>query len=331
MAIPKVILVGTIALFAVIGVAGTVKKVFFSPKVAKAVISPPLVTHNQQVTAAPAKKPEVQTAAQNVPKSVSGVDRISQLFTTGPSKLPIVETITYSSQVPWLKGRPAWVGDYALNYATSRHFIARSLNGKADYFTQKVSPGSKFNVFRKDKNFQFYLLVDISSCKMAFYYIDKDTNERVLLKTYTVGLGKKAATPSGTLTPLGKYLLGDKIAVYKPGIMGLFQDKQVEMIRIFGTRWLPFGKEIGETAANAKGYGIHGAPWSPSKQEGLWTELRQVVGQYESDGCIRLTHEDIEELFSIVITKPTIVEIVKNMKDAKLPGVEVNSPMRKAC
>lgn len=331
MAIPRVLLVGTIALFAVIGVAGTVKKVFFSPKIAKT--TAPLVPNTQQV--APAKKPEVVvkpapvTAPQSTPPSIPQVDRISQLFTTGPNKLPIVETITYSSQVPWLKGRPAWVGDYASNYATSRHFIARSLNGRADYFTQKVSPGSKFNVFKKDKNFQFYLLVDISSCKMAFYYLDQDTNERVLLKTYTVGLGKKAATPSGTLTPLGKYLLGDKIAVYKPGVMGLFQEKQVEMIRVFGTRWLPFGKEIGECTASSKGYGIHGAPWSPTKQEGRWTELRQVTGQYESDGCIRLNHEDIEELFSIIITKSTVVEIVKTMKDAKLPGVEVINPRGK--
>ena len=273
-----------------------------------------------------------QTAYPEPFQGAPQVDRISQLFTTGPNKLPIVETITYSSQVPWLKGRPAWVGDYAVNYATSRHFIARSLNGKADYFTQKVSPGSKFNVFRKDKNFQFYLLVDISSCKMAFYYPAwKSSTKESLLKTYTVGLGKKATTASGTLTPLGKYLLGDKIAVYKPGIMGLFQDKEVEMIRVFGTRWLPFGKELGECTASAKGYGIQGAPWSPAKQEERWTELRQVVGQYDSDGCIRLNHEDIEELFSIIITKPTVVEIVKNMKDAKLPGVEVNSPMRKAC
>ncbi len=329
---PRVILVGTIGLFAVIGVAGTVKKVFFSPKaapkVAKAVVSAPLPTNNQQVK--PEEPPKIVANPENTPQSTSQIDRISQLFSTGPNKLPIVETITYSSQVPWLKGRPAWVGDYASNYATSRHFIARSLNGKADYFTQKVSPGSKFNVFRKDKNFQFYLLVDISACKMAFYYLDQDTNERVLLKTYTVGLGKKAATPSGTLTPLGKYLLGEKIAVYKPGVMGLFQDKEVEMIRVFGTRWLPFGKELGECTANSKGYGIHGAPWSPAKQEGRWTELRQVTGQYESDGCIRLNHEDIEELFSIIITKPTVVEIVKNMKDAKLPGVEVNL-LRKAC
>ena len=73
------------------------------------------------------------------------IDRIFQLYSTGPSRLPIVETITYSSSVPWLKGRPAWIADYATYFNTSRHFIARSLNGRADYFSQKVSEGSKFN------------------------------------------------------------------------------------------------------------------------------------------------------------------------------------------
>src|ERR1700733_8691101 len=122
MAIPRVFLVGTIALFAVIGVAGTVKKVFFSPKVAKTAVSAPLAANNQQIKiaspAAPAKKLEAakvvempaKKGPQNTAQTTPKVDRISQLFTTGPNKLPIVETITYSSQVPWLKGRPAWVG-----------------------------------------------------------------------------------------------------------------------------------------------------------------------------------------------------------------------------
>ncbi len=57
-------------------------------------------------------------------------------------------------------------------------------------FLKKLSEGSKFNVFRKDKKINFYLLVDVSRCKMGFYYIDLDTNERVLLKTYRVGLGE---------------------------------------------------------------------------------------------------------------------------------------------
>ena len=74
------------------------------------------------------------------------VDQIDRLFTFDPSlRLPIVETVSFTSRVPWLKGRPAWVADYASYYETSRHFIARSLNQKSDYFSQKVGPGDKFN------------------------------------------------------------------------------------------------------------------------------------------------------------------------------------------
>ncbi len=259
------------------------------------------------------------------------MDRVHQFFTTGPMQFPIVETIVYDSHVPWLKGRPAWIADYAVHYGTSRHFIARSLNGRPDYFSQKVSRGSKFNVFRKDRNFQFYLLVDLALCKMGFYYIDLDTNERVLVKTYKVGLGKLAAGGQ-SLTPVGKFVLGNKIAVYRPGIMGHFQDKQVEMIRIFGTRWLPFEQEIGEavlSSAVSRGLGIQGAPWEVEEGTGRYIEKKETVGKYDSDGCIRLAAEDLEELFAIVVTRPTIVEIVQHLKDArKLPGVEVASPKR---
>lgn len=253
------------------------------------------------------------------------VDLVPQLFTTGPGRLPIVETIVYESSVPWLKGRPAWIGDYASYYSTSRHFIARSLNGKPDYFTQKVLPGQQFNVFRKDKNFRFYLLADLSRCKMAFYYIDLDANERVLLKTYRIGVGKRSSTPSRNLTPIGRFMLGDKIAVYRPGIMGLFQDQQTEMIRVFGTRWIPFGSEIGQVSHSSKGLGLHGAPWNLDERESRWIESRNVVGSYESDGCIRMASEDMEELFSIVITKKqTMIEIVDRFEEAELPGKEVS-------
>ncbi len=305
MAFPRVLFIGSLGLILVIGGFAVVKKLFMTPPAEKPVA---LAMPVKKVVAKPPQlKPEV--------------DRIDELFTTGEDKLPIVETVTYASNVPWLKGRPAWIGDYASHYATSRHFIARSLNGKPDYFTQKVAPGSQFNVFKKDRHFQFYLLVDVSQSKMGFYYIDLDTNERVLLKTYAVSLGKSS--------PLGKYLLGDKIAVYRPGIMGLFQDRQVEMMTVFGTRWIPFGKELGECTVPSKGLGIHGVPWAQDAKTGKWTEL--PVGQKTSAGSVLLNYEDMEALFSIIITRPTVIEIVKNLQDtqnAKLPGIEVTSPMR---
>lgn len=309
---PKWIFVGTAILFSVIGVAAAFKKKSKPLAVPDRVIETPVI-------AVP-----IRASKEGLPN----IDRVFQLFTTGASKLPIVETVRYSSSVSWLKGRPAWIADYAAHYNTSRHFIARSLNGKPDYFSQNVSEGSQFNVFRKDKKIHFFLLVDVARCKMAFYYVDKDTQERILLKTYSVGLGRvDPSRPSGTATPLGRYTLGNRVAIYQPGMMGFYQDRQVEMVQVFGTRWIPLDQEVERVTSLAKGYGLQGAPWLPDRS-GKLVENRGAIGVYESNGCIWMTSEDIEELYSIVLTKPTFIEIVKDFHEAKLPGVEVAAPSR---
>lgn len=328
MSMSRVILFGSFILFATIGIAGIIKKKSSSsekvegasPIPATPVVASPLpVSSLPQVVSVPAPTPIVAKEKDDFP----AVDRVFQLFTTGPNKFPIVETVTYASSVPWLKGRPAWVADYASYYRTSRHFIARSLNGKPDYLSQKVSTGCRFNVFRKEKNIQFYLLVDLSRLKMGMYYVDLGTQERVLVKTYDVGLGRPdPKSPSGISTPLGMYSLGSHVAIYQPGVMGTFHEQKAEMVRIFGTRWIPFDKELENATAPAKGLGLHGAPWREDSKTGELVENRGCVGAYDSDGCIRLNSEDIEEIFSIVITMPTYIVIVKNYHEAKLPGAE---------
>lgn len=339
----KWIVVGAVSLFSLIGVTAFIKKKASNAlETQKKAVSVEVSSENVVLSvpaAKPTRPPSHQNLAGTAPPPLARplysskgdfpqIDRVFQLFSTGPSKLPIVETLTYSSSVPWLK-RPAWIADYATYYQTSRHFIARSLNGKSDYFNQTVSEKSKFNVFRKDKRIQFHLLVDVSRCKMGFYYVDLDTNERVLLKTYSVGLGRLDSTmPSGTLTPLGRYTLGNRVAIYQPGAQGFYQDQKVEMIRVFGTRWIPLIPE-GDAAAKEsvkKGYGLQGAPWISSGEQ--LVENQEVIGAYDSDGCIRLKSEDIQEIYAIVLTKPTFVEIVKELSLAKLPGVEVATPSR---
>jgi hypothetical protein len=246
------------------------------------------------------------------------VDRIDELFNLGIPQLPIVETITYRSKVSWLQDRQAWIADYASYYGTSRHFIARSLNKKPDYLTQKVQEGDRFNVFRRGKDIRFYLLLDISRCKMWFYSLDG--NDRVLLKTYKVGLGRlDNRSLSGCLTPVGKYTLGSKVAIFTPGTINTYNGQPTEMIRVFGTRWIPFDKEMGSCSAPAKGYGIHGVPWN-ANSSGVPMENRGCISKYDSDGCVRLTTEDMEEIFSIIITKPVTIEIVKDVTEAHLPG-----------
>ncbi len=296
----KVFLIGIVLLFGAIGIAGWLKNRPAVPKES--------LVQVQEIALGTSQEPIPILAVSQNP--VPEVDRIHQLFALDSlERLPIVETVSFTSRVPWLKDRPAWIADYASHYQTSRHFIARSLNKKADYFTQKVHPGDRFNVFKPGKDIQFHLVVDLSKARMWFYYLDG--KEKVLLKTYRVGLGKRDSHhASGYLTPVGTYSLGEKIAIYKPGITGFFQDEKVEMIRVFGTRWLPFDKEIEGCSESAKGLGIHGVPWVEG-QNGFLIEDLSKIGVYDSDGCIRMVSEDIEEIFAIVITKPTLVEIVK--------------------
>lgn len=248
---------------------------------------------------------------------------IEQLFKPG-SMLPIVETIVYTSKVEWLKGRPAYLGDYAAHYQTSKHFISRSLRGQADYFSQNISNGKRFNVLRADMAIQFHLVLDLSRQKVWFYYYDTDRNERVLLKTYLACSGRlDPSTESGTLTPIGQFALGKEIAVYKPGTTGTFNNLACEMITVFGSRWIPL-----ESTQMTKGLGLHGVPWKKDSS-GNFIECRDCIGKYESSGSIRLLSEDIEEIFSIIVTKPAFIHIVKDFKDANLPGKEtkLNSVM----
>lgn len=322
-AVPKVLLISAVTVFGLIGVVGLIKKKAYLREQSTEIVQEVSISQHELPLSPAQSMVEHSMTKPEISEDLPEVDRISQLFALDSSKLPIVETISYTSRVPWLKDRAAWIADYSAHYATSRHFIARSLNRKPDYFTQKVSPGDRFNVFRCDKNIRFHLLIDLTRCRMWFYYIDMDTNERVLLKTYHVGLGRSdSKRASGFLTPVGKYDLGNKVAIYQSGTEGTFQGKKAEMVRVFGTRWIPFDREVDGCSESAKGFGIHGAPWVQDSATGLLVEDRNTVGRYDSDGCIRLLSEDVEELFAIIITKPTQVELVKDFHEAKLPGVE---------
>lgn len=261
------------------------------------------------------KREETESSSQS---TIPVVDNIEALFSTKSTKFPFIETIVYKSRVGWLKGRPAWISDYASYYETSRHFIARSINGKPDYFKQEVAEGGKFNVFKKDYPVSFHLVVDATQCKLLLFVKDGVLSKNTLLKTYNVTLGRKdSSKPSGLLTPLGKYSLGSRIAIYKPSVMGHHKGEKIEMIQVYGTRWIPFDKELSDCTAPAKGFGLHGVPWVKDKK-GELTQETASLGKYESDGCIRMSSEDIEELFAIVITKPASIEIVKDYKTSEM-------------
>lgn len=320
----KVLFVTALILFSLIGVALFFKKpVQTEVRTLNAPVEIELETEvkpfeqePQEEVVFPKAEEDIASVATNADEFLPEVDRIDELFNKVDPKLSIVETITYKSRVPWQKGRPAWLSDYAAHYETSRHFIARSLNGKPDYLKQDVSEGDRFNVLRKDKDISFHLLIDTSRCKMWFYYSDADS-KNVLLKTYNVSLGRKDGTKtSGLLTPLGKYSIGNRVAIYKPKVTGYHKGQKTEMVRVFGTRWIPFDKEISGCTEPAKGFGLHGVPWRDT--DSALSEDLSSIGKYESDGCIRLATKDIEEIFAIIITKPAIVELVKDFRQSDL-------------
>ena len=178
MSLSKLLALTSLILFGIIGIIALLKE----PANPSPIVSVPVpleVELDQEIqTVMPAAS--VTTTVSDEPRAAEAsielpeANRIEEFFAIEGQKLPIVETITYKSRVPWQKGRPAWLSDYASHYETSRHFIARSLNGKSDYFKQDLSEGAKFNVLRQDKNFEFALIVDTCRCKMWFYYIDLD-------------------------------------------------------------------------------------------------------------------------------------------------------------
>ncbi|MCH9631069.1 MAG: hypothetical protein S4CHLAM37_10820 [Chlamydiia bacterium] len=334
----RIFAIAAVVLFALVGVLGKMKK-----QKTNAVIAKELVDEESADKAEPVSKEEdyrgvisqepedravevdeLDSIATTEESKYELVNNVNRFFTLGQSKFPFVETVSYKGRVSWLQGRPAWIADYASHFSTSRHFIARSLNGKTDYYTQKVSTGDRFNVLSPDVDLEFHLVVDLSKHKMWFYAHDVEKDKRYFVRTYKCGCGKlDNSAQSGCLSPLGTFKLSEKIAIYKEGVEGYHKDSKIEMISIFGTRWIPYVGEEDNTLAMIKGYGIHGAPWNRNETTGELEEHRESIGQYVSSGCILLYQEDIEELFSIVITKPTTIQIVKTINEAKLPGTAV--------
>lgn len=248
------------------------------------------------------------------------VNRMAELFCPYPPNLPFVETVSYKPRVGWLEGRPAYLGDYASHFQTSKHFISRSLRGAANYFSETLSSGDRFNVFKEGYPVEFHLVIDLSRLKMWCYYYDQAKNVRGLLRSYPVCAGRLDSTrPSKSLTPFGVFRLGDQVAVHHEGMKGEFRGVEREIIGVFGKRWMPLGEPLANCTGPSKGLGIHGVPWRRDS-EGTLYEVRDCIGDYQSGGCIRLYTEDVEELFSIVVTKPTYIHIVPDFQSAILPG-----------
>lgn len=107
-------------------------------------------------------------------------------------------------------------------------------------------------------------------------------------KRYQIGTGEHGKTPVGT------FVIRDKI---KEPSWWPSDGREVpfgDPDNVLGTRWLAI-QATGDTP-RVRGYGIHGT-WEP-----------ESIGHEESDGCIRMHNEEVEELY-VYIPSGTPVRI----------------------
>jgi LysM repeat protein len=167
--------------------------------------------------------------------------------------------------------------DYTIQKGDSLGSLARR-NGTTVELLQKsnglrtgtIRPGDRLRILSGT----FAVVVDKSDFELSLFL-----NKR-FFKRYSAGLGKYEKTPVGT------FKITERIAQppwwRDDGKAIPYGDPA----NVLGTHWL---------SLDIKGYGIHGT-WQP-----------ETVGKPESAGCVRLTNEDIEELFTLL---PVGTEVV---------------------
>ena len=115
--------------------------------------------------------------------------------------------------------------------------------------------------------------------------IDKSQNILILksddevINIYIVSTGINNSTPVGSFTIVNKL---ENPPWFKPGVVVPPESPD----NILGSRWMGFDLE---------GYGIHG------------TNQDESLGQQITQGCIRMSNSDVEELFAIVPTGTKVI------------------------
>ena len=157
----------------------------------------------------------------------------------------------------------------ALKFHTSYELIMK-INNKG---RQMLRIGERLKILKGE----IALLVDKSDFTLTVLL------DGHFIKQYSVGIGKSDKTPEDI------FVVKDKLKEpvwYSPEGVYQFGDPR----NLLGTRWMGF-----EDRGDFYGYGIHG------------TNDPTTVGKESSNGCIRLTNENVEELFKYVRLKTKVV------------------------
>jgi lipoprotein-anchoring transpeptidase ErfK/SrfK len=157
----------------------------------------------------------------------------------------------------------------ASKFNTNYEFIMR-INNK---YRTSIRVGERLKILKGEVT----VLVDKSDYTLTLLL------DGHFIKQYPVGTGKSDKTPEG------KFIVDNKLinpVWYSPDGIYQFGDPK----NVLGTRWIGF-----EDKKGLYGYGIHG------------TTEPDSIGKEMSNGCIRLTNEDVEDLFDYVKPKMTVV------------------------
>lgn len=160
-----------------------------------------------------------------------------------------------------------------LNKIAREHKTTTELIMKSNNISDSlIIPGRKIKVFTGN----FNILVDKSQ-NILFL-----KNGEEIFKTYIVSTGKNNCTPVGTFKIINKLT---NPTWFKAGAIVPPQSPE----NVLGTRWMGF---------DLAGYGIHG------------TTQPQELGKQVTQGCVRLSNSDVQELYSIVSvgTEVTVIE-----------------------
>lgn len=136
----------------------------------------------------------------------------------------------------------------------------------------RISPGKKIKVWTAP----FSIVVDKSQNTLILKCDEE------IIKTYVVSTGLNNSTPAGNFKITNKL---PNPTWFKAGAVVPSDSPE----NILGSRWLGF---------NLAGYGIHG------------TTVPQSLGKQATQGCVRMSNAEVEELYSIVApgTEVTIVD-----------------------
>jgi len=158
---------------------------------------------------------------------------------------------------------------YQINPGDTLYKIAKQFNTTVDLImksnslkTDKIFPGKKIKIY----NLPFSIVVDKSQNTLIL-----KSNEEIV-KTYVISTGLHNSTP------IGSFKIKDKLIDppwFKEGKVIPAESPE----NILGSRWLGF---------DLAGYGIHG------------TNDPKTLGQHITQGCVRMSNRDVEELYTIV-------------------------------